>query len=258
MPKINVMPDVDGPRLAEPDTVEALQARVALLEADLQELAYVASHDLTEPLRMITGYLELLERRYAPQLDETAGEFIAHAVDGAERMRGLLDDLLRYSRAAGAEPERAPVDLDEVLDGVMRSLEPAIAETGSIVLVAEDLPTLQADAGQLGQLLQNLIGNAVKFHRVGTPTRVLVSARRAHDDAAWLLEVSDDGIGIPAGQHERIFQVFQRLQPREAYAGTGIGLAICRRIVDRLGGTLSVSSVPGEGSTFTARVPDLD
>jgi len=245
------------PRAADADPGEALRARVAALEADLQELFYVASHDLNEPLRMVMSYLGLLERRYGEQLDDTAREFIHYAVDGAERMRALLDDLLYFSRAGSDEPAREPVAVAEVLGGVLRSLEPAIDEAGATIVVDGPLPVVAADGVQLGQLLQNLIANAVKFHVPGAANRVTVRARRDGDDAAWLLSVSDDGIGIGPRQQERIFQIFQRLHPRQDYDGTGIGLAICRRIAERLGGAITVDSVPGEGSTFTVSIPDV-
>jgi light-regulated signal transduction histidine kinase (bacteriophytochrome) len=247
--------DPSGPR-ADSDAVDALRARVAALEADMQELVYVASHDLTEPLRMVTSYLGLLERRYGDELDDTARDFIGYAVDGAERMRALLDDLLRYSRAGGVEPARAPVDIAVVLEGVLRSLEPAIAEAGAEVTVRGPLPVLAADPVQVGQLLQNLIANAVKFHPPERGNHVVVSAERAEVAGSWRLTVADDGIGIAPRQQERIFQVFQRLHAREEFAGTGIGLAICRRIADRLGGVVLVRSAPGEGSAFTVVIPD--
>ncbi len=253
------MPDPSGPRPLDPaDSVEGLRARVAVLEADLQELAHVASHDLTEPLRMVTSYLGLLERRYEADLDDTARDFIRYAVDGAERMKALLDDLLRYSRAGGVEPVREAVDVEAVLEGVLRSLEPAIAEQGATVQVDRPLPVLQADAVQLGQLLQNLVANAVKFHAPGGANHVVVSAARDEAQRAWHLVVADDGIGIEPRQQERVFQVFQRLHAQEDYEGTGIGLAICRRIAERLGGTILVESAPGRGSAFTLVVPDPD
>jgi len=251
------VPDPSPTSSGDADSGEALRARVATLEADLQELFYVASHDLNEPLRMVTSYLGLLERRYGDQLDDTAREFIHYAVDGAERMRALLDDLLYFSRAGSDEPAREPVAVGAVLDGVLRSLEPAIGEADATIVVDGPLPVVAADVVQLGQLLQNLITNAVKFHAPGVGNRVTVRARRDADDAAWLLSVSDDGIGIGARQQERIFQIFQRLHPRQDYDGTGIGLAICRRIAERLGGAITVDSAPGRGSTFTVSIPDV-
>jgi len=250
------VPDPIATPPADGDSVSALRARVAALEAEVQELFYVASHDLNEPLRMVTSYLGLLERRYGAELDDTAKEFIHYAVDGAERMRALLDDLLHYSRAGGEEPAREPVSVAEVLDGVLQSLEPAIVDAEATVIVPEPLPVVQADAVLLGQLLQNLIANAVKFHAPGAGNQVTVSALRDAQDAGWLLSIADDGIGIDRGQQERIFQVFQRLHARETFDGTGIGLAICRRIAERLGGSIAVVSAPGKGTTFTVAIPD--
>jgi len=250
------VPDLSATPPADGDPVAVLRARVAALEGEVQELFYVASPDLNEPLRMVTSYLGLLERRYGSALDDTAKEFIHYAVDGAERMRALLDDLLHYSRAGGEETAREPVALAEVLDGVLQSLKNAIVEAGATVVVPEPLPVVQADAVLLGQLLQNLIANAVKFHAPGAGNRVTVSARRDAQDTGWLLSIADDGIGIDRRQQERIFQVFQRLHAREKFEGTGIGLAICRRIAERLGGSIAVESAPGEGTTFTVVIPD--
>ena len=242
---------------ADGESVEALRARVAVLEDDLRELIYVASHDLTEPLRMVTSYLGLLQRRYGDALDETAGEFIHYAVDGAERMRALLDDLLRYSRVGGEDPVRRPVEVRAVLGAVLRSLEPALADTGATVEVVGSLPTLMADEVQLGQLLQNLIANAAKFRAPERPNRVTVAFAREEVAGAWRLSVTDDGIGMDLKHLDRIFQVFQRLHAREEFPGTGIGLAVCRRIVDRLDGTITVESAPGAGSTFHVSIPDV-
>ncbi len=251
------MAETDGTQPPEAKSVEALRTRVGVLEADLQELVYVASHDLTEPLRMVTSYLGLLQRRYGQQLDETAGEFIHYAVDGAERMRALLDDLLRYSRVGGEEPVRQEVDVEAVLGAVLRSLEPALADTGATVEVVGELPRIMADEVQLGQLLQNLIANAAKFRPRERPNRITVGFARDEAIRAWRLSVADDGIGMDPKHLDRIFQVFQRLHAREEFAGTGIGLAVCRRIADRLGGTITVESQPDAGSTFHVLIPDI-
>lgn len=233
-----------------------MRARIGALEADLQELVHVASHDLTEPLRMVTSYLGLLERRYGDQLDGTAHEFIGYAVDGAERMRALLDDLLRYSRTGGRTLELEPVDVGEVLAGELRSLGVMIEQAAASVVVEGELPTVEGDLVQLGQVLQNLVSNAVKFHRPGERPSVVVSAQRDHAGQAWVLQVADDGIGIAPRDQERIFGVFQRLHAREEYAGTGIGLALCRRIVERHGGRIDVVSAIGEGTAFRVVLPD--
>lgn len=249
------MSDCAATRSPDTETVEALRARIAALEADYQELVYVASHDLTEPLRMVTSYLGLLERRYGGQLDEAAGEFIHYAVDGAARMRALLDDLLRYSRVGGEEPVRRPVELTAIVEQVLRSLEPALADTGATVILDGPLPTLEADEVQLGQLLQNLIVNGAKFRPADRPNTVRVHAERDAD--AWRVVVEDDGIGLDPKHAERIFRIFQRLHAQDEYAGTGIGLAVCRRIAERMGGSIAVESAPGEGSRFMVAIPDL-
>jgi signal transduction histidine kinase len=243
--------------------VERLRARLAEAEeradraqAEQQELVYVASHDLTEPLRMVRSYLQLLERRLGDQLDERGREFVYYAVDGADRMGALIEDLLRYSRAGGSDLRREPVACDEVLEGVLRGLARLIAAEHADVRADGPLPTVLADPVQLGQLLQNLVANAVKFHRPGAGAHVVVRAQRDEDACAWRISVADDGVGVPAGGEERIFRVFQRLHSREEVEGNGIGLAICRRIVERHGGTIGVRPTPGGGATFTFTLPD--
>jgi PAS domain S-box-containing protein len=227
--------------------------RLERINAELQDFAYIASHDLSEPLRMITSYLQLLQRRYEGQLDETADEFIHYAVDGAERMKLLIDDLLQYSRVGSVEVERVLVDADEVLEGVLRSLEGAILERGATV-THDQLGTVHGDATQIGQLLQNLIANAIKFARDDTPPEVRVE--RVDEPRDWHIVVRDNGIGIEERHAERIFKMFGRLHGREDYDGTGIGLAICRRITDRHGGSIWVESEPGAGSAFHVSIPD--
>jgi light-regulated signal transduction histidine kinase (bacteriophytochrome) len=202
---------------------------------------------------MITSYLQLLQRRYDGQLDETADEFIHYAVDGAERMMLLIDDLLQYSRVGSVEVERVPVDADEVLAGVLRSLEGAILERGATV-THSPLGTVHGDATQIGQLLQNLVANAVKFARADVPAEVRIE--RVDEPRAWHIVVRDNGIGIDERYAERIFKMFGRLHGREEYDGTGIGLAICRRIVDRHGGSIWVESALGAGSAFHVSIPD--
>ncbi len=221
--------------------------------ADLQEFAYVASHDLSEPLRMVTSYLELVRRRYDEQLDDTGREFIHYAVDGAQRMRALIDDLLLYSRAAAAPPDHEIVDLDEVAAAVRHDLAGAIEAAGA-TLVVGPLGTVRGDAPQLGQLLQNLVANAVKFRPADRSPVVEIAATR--DAGELVLEVRDNGIGIDPRYIERIFQVFTRLHPRDEYEGTGIGLSICRRICERHGGRIEVRSLPGEGTTFVVTLPE--
>ncbi|QEC47797.1 PAS domain S-box protein [Baekduia soli] len=227
--------------------------RLQVTNAELQEFAYTASHDLSEPLRMVASYLGLLERRSADGLDERGRGYLAAAADGAARMRHLIDDLLLYSRVANQAPRRERVDLDEVVAGVLAVLGPAIEQTGARVHIGP-LPTLEAEPVQIRQLLQNLIGNAVKFHRPGAAPVVRVGARRTH--GGCVVTVADDGIGIPEGDQERIFAMFTRLHGSDEYAGTGIGLAICRRIAERHGGRIYVESEPGRGAAFHTLLPD--
>ncbi len=226
---------------------EALQRS----NAELEQLAYVASHDLQEPLRMVGSYLQLLERRYKDRLDEDAHDFIGFAVDGAQRMQALINDLLSYSRVGTRPHPVEPVDCNALMDVVLRTLRVAIEESGATVQYSE-LPTLPADASQLTQLLQNLVGNAIKF-RGETPPVVQVSAERQGDN--WQFAVRDNGIGIAPEYFERIFVLFQRLHGRRSYAGTGIGLAICKKIVERHGGRIWVESQPGAGTTFRFTLP---
>jgi light-regulated signal transduction histidine kinase (bacteriophytochrome) len=234
------------------DTREQLER----LAAEHEELVYVASHDLTEPLRMVRSYLQLLEQRLGEDLDERSREFVRYAVDGADRMGALIDDLLRYSRAGGTELRFADVDAAEVLDGVLRGLGRLADDTGARVVVDGRLPVVAADPVQLGQLLQNLLANAMKFHRPGAAPTVRVGAHRDADDEAWVFTVADDGIGVPHDARERIFRVFQRLHTRDEVPGNGIGLAICRRIVERRGGAIDVVETPGGGATFRFTIPD--
>jgi signal transduction histidine kinase len=217
----------------------------------LEQFAYVASHDLQEPLRMVSGYTQLLWRRYKEKLDADAAEYIGFAVDGAKRMHGLINDLLAYSRFGTKNTEFARTDCEVVLDRVLKNLEAAAAETNAVI-THSPLPIVTADAQQLAQLFQNLIGNGIKYHGSGPPA-VHVGCERKGD--AWIFSVKDNGIGIDPQYAERIFVIFQRLHTREQYPGTGIGLAICKKIVERHGGRIWVDSEPGKGSTFYFTVP---
>ncbi|WP_404790478.1 PAS domain S-box protein [Altericista sp. CCNU0014] len=219
---------------------------------ELQQFAYVASHDLQEPLRMVTSYLELLERRYKGQLDPKADRFIAYAVDGATRMQILINDLLGYSRVGSRGQSFGRVDCAAILKNVLRNLQVAISENNAIV-THDPLPEVNADATQLTQLFQNLIGNAIKF-RGEDPPRIQIGVNRSN--GKWLFSVCDNGIGIESQYISRIFVIFQRLHSRADYPGTGMGLAICKKIVERHGGKLWVESLPGEGSTFYFTLSD--
>lgn len=240
-------------RLAMEHELAQRAERLQGTNAELQDFAYTASHDLSEPLRMVASFLGLLDRRNGDQLDERGREYLAQATSGATRMRQLIDDLLLYSRVANEEPRREQVDLKALVGNVLQFLGPAIEENRATVDVGE-LPTLEAEPSQLAQLLQNLIGNAVKFHAPGVAPTVRVTARRTI--GGCVVTVADDGIGIPEGDQERIFAMFTRLHGRDEYAGTGIGLAICRRIAERHGGRIYVESEPGEGAAFHTLLPD--
>ena len=228
---------------------DELHRTLAELERSNQELerfAYVASHDLQEPLRMVASYTQLLAQRYGDRLDQDAHEFIGFAVDGAARMRRLINDLLEYSRVTTHGDNLAPVDAQAALGEALTNLQPAVQDTGGVIS-AEPMPWVLADATQLTQVFQNLIGNALKF-RGEAPPRVHITVTPR--EGAWLFAVADNGIGIDPQYFDRIFVIFQRLHPSHRYPGTGIGLALCRRIVERHGGRLWVESAPGHGATF--------
>jgi PAS domain S-box-containing protein len=233
----------------------AEQAReLARSNADLEQFASVASHDLQEPLRMVASYTQLLGKRYRNRLDGDADEFMGFIVDGALRMQRLINDLLTFSRVGSRGKGFQPVDLATSVAQVRINLRAAIDESGARISTGT-LPVVNADATQMEQLLQNLIGNAIKF-RKGPAPRVHIDARR--EDAAWRIEVQDDGIGIDARYAERIFVIFQRLHTAAEYPGTGIGLAICKKIVERHGGQIGVQSTPGEGTSFSFTLPDRE
>jgi hypothetical protein len=212
----------------------------------LQQFAYVASHDLQEPLRTISSYVQLLSRRYKSQLDSDALEFIGFAVEGTKRMQNLINDLLSLSRVGTRGRDLEPTDCNLALNDSLANLEAALQETGAEVS-RDPLPTVLADKPQLTQLFQNLIGNAIKFH-AGEAPKIHISCQANGKD--YTIGVRDNGIGIDPRHAERIFQVFQRLHDRDKYPGTGIGLAICKKIVERHGGHIWLESQPGEGATF--------
>jgi len=213
---------------------------------ELARFAYIASHDLQEPLRMVVSFTQLLSRRYKGKLDAEADEFIAFALDGATRMQRLIQDLLAYSRVGTKGRDLLDTASEEALQQALKNLQGAIEESGARVM-HDPLPCVLADKTQLIQLFQNLIGNAIKYCR-GVPM-VHISAARM-DGKKWIFSVQDNGFGIDSQYFEKIFGIFQRLHTREEFSGTGIGLAICKNIVERHGGTISVESQPGQGSTF--------
>jgi len=233
---------------------KALEHHAAELERsnkELEQFAYVASHDLQEPLRMITSYSQLLERRYKDKLDGDALEFIDYVVDGAKRMQELINDLLAYSRVGTRGHEFEAIDMEAVYNRVLSNLQVAIEEQRAEVS-HDPLPKVMADGLQLVQLLQNLIGNAIKFHG-DAPPKVHVSAEVQNQEALFC--VSDQGIGFEPEYAERIFQVFQRLHGKRSYPGTGIGLAICKKIVERHGGRIWVESQLDKGAKFYFTLP---
>jgi PAS domain S-box-containing protein len=242
------------------DITERKQAEAALHEAheelkrsnsDLEQFAYVASHDLQEPLRMVSSYTQLLGRRYGEKFDADAKEFMAYIVDGAARMQQLIQDLLAYSRVGTKDKDFKPVELAKPLRRAIANLKAAIDESGAAV-THDPLPTLVADEVQLAQLFQNLVGNALKFRSACAP-RIHVGV--SEKGGGFEFEVRDNGIGIEPQYFERIFMVFQRLHNKSEYPGTGIGLAICKKVVERHGGQMRVESKPGEGSAFIFTLP---
>jgi PAS domain S-box-containing protein len=215
---------------------------------ELEQFAYIASHDLQEPLRMVASYTQLLGRRYKGKLDADADEFIAFAVDGAARMQRLIQDLLAFSRVGSKGQELRSTSSEEALEQALVNLGGGIGESGALV-THDPLPAVLADEMQLTQLFQNLVGNAIKYQTSGVPKVHIAAAMNG--GRRWTFSVKDNGLGIDPQYFERIFGMFQRLHKREEFAGTGIGLAICKKIVERHGGTISVESQPGQGSTFS-------
>jgi signal transduction histidine kinase len=223
--------------------------------AELEQFAYVASHDLQEPLRKVASFCQLLQRRYAGQLDERADQYIGFAVDGATRMQTMIDDLLTLSRVGRAHRRLGPVDLEQTLAAVTDVLALALDEAGAR-LTHDPLPEVYGDGAQLSMLLQNLIGNAIKFRDPGRPPRIHVSAVRTQ--RLWQFAVSDNGIGIGAEYADRVFVIFQRLHTKEAYPGTGIGLALCKKIVEFHGGSIALDPEHSPGTRITFTLPAAD
>jgi light-regulated signal transduction histidine kinase (bacteriophytochrome) len=218
---------------------------------ELEQFAYVASHDLQEPLRMVTNFVQLLAKRYQGKLDSNADDFINFAVDGAMRMWKLINDLLAYSRAGTRSHTLEPINCETILQEALDNLKVTMEESGAVV-THDSLPTVMADSLQLGQLFQNLIGNAIKFRGDERP-RIHISASR--NGSGWTFSVRDNGIGIAPEFTERIFIIFQRLHGPQQYPGTGIGLAVCKKIVERHGGRIWVESEPEKGATFYFTLP---
>ncbi len=247
----SIVRDVTQRKQAELEREKAIEALKRSNE-DLKRFAYVASHDLQEPLRMVASYTQLLAERYGDQLDEKAHKFIHYAVDGAQRMQALIRDLLAFSRVETRAQGFKPVDCNSALGVAIANLKAVIDETGTLV-ASGDLPNVPADESQLTQVFQNLISNGIKFRQPETTPHIRISAERLEE--YWRFAVQDNGIGIDSKYKDRVFEIFQRLHTRNEYPGTGIGLAMCNRIVHRHGGRIWFESSPGKGSTFFFTLP---
>lgn len=228
-----------------------LAEELARSNTELEQFAYVASHDLREPLRMVISYLKLLERRYRGKLDAEAEEFIEYAVDGADRMRVLINDLLQYSRLGALEKPVESVDCSLVVKSVADNLKVMIDESGA-VLTRDPLPQVMGDPVQLAELFQNLLSNAIKF-RSHRPPKIHIETEQKNGECVF--SVRDNGIGMDPLSANRVFIIFQRLHTQSEYPGTGVGLAVCKKIVERHGGRIWVESKPGKGSTFFFTIP---
>jgi signal transduction histidine kinase len=236
---------------AERDLAQKVE-ELARSNAELEQLAYVASHDLQEPLRMVSSYTQLLAKRYQGRLDSDADKFIAYAVDGANRMQRLIQDLLTYSRVGKPQAEVVECSSEVALKNALTNLSQVISEGGAVI-THDLLPPVLMSEVQLTQLFQNLVANAVKYHGPETPRIHIFSSSRNRE---LTFSVRDNGIGIAAQHFERIFVMFQRLHGRDEFSGTGIGLAISKKIIERHGGRISVESEPGKGSTFSFSLPE--
>ncbi|GAA0683110.1 hypothetical protein GCM10009020_35640 [Natronoarchaeum mannanilyticum] len=253
LPVRNADDEIYAGMLMIQDITERTEYRKQLEESNerLEQFAYAASHDLQEPLRMITSYLQLIERRYGDELDEDAEEFIEFAVDGADRMREMIDGLLEYSRVESQGDPLQPVDLDNVLDDVREDLQIQLEESNADIM-ADELPRVDGDPSQLRQVFQNLLSNAIEYSGDQPPSVEITTER---DEDKWVISIKDEGVGIDPEDQKRIFEVFQRLHSHDEHPGTGIGLSLCRRIVERHGGEIWVESEPGEGTTFSFTLP---
>jgi len=248
---VNSLHGMDTKRRKAEHDLQETAAKLARSNADLEQFAYVASHDLKEPLRAISGSVQILQEQYSKGLDTPADEVIRHTVDGANRMQTLIDDLLAYSRLTTREAVLTPTNLDETLDEALVNLELSIRESKAVI-THDSLPTVSADPIQMLQVFQNLISNAIKYRSQRTP-RIHIGAEDKVTE--WLISVRDNGIGIAPQYADRIFRIFQRLHTRKDYSGTGIGLAICKKIIERHGGRIWVESEVEEGSRFNFTIP---
>ena len=246
----SVSTEITERQRAEQELKETL-GELARSNAELEQFAYVASHDLQEPLRMVSSFVQLLARRYQGKLDQDADEFIGFAVDGAKRMQGLINDLLTYSRVGTKGKPFQTTDCNRVLSEALLNLS-AATEESSAVITNDNLPTVMADKTQMVQLIQNLVANAIKFRNKDRPCIHVSSEQK---NGTWVFSVSDNGIGIDSEYYDRIFAIFQRLHGKTEYPGTGIGLSVCKRIVERHGGRIWVDSEFSKGSKFYFTMP---
>ncbi|HML06258.1 MAG TPA: ATP-binding protein, partial [Methanobacterium sp.] len=221
---------------------------------ELQQFAYVASHDLQEPLRAISSFTQLLERRYHDKLDENADEFMDYIVEAAQRMQQMILDLLEYSRVTTKGEEFKEIDINEALDTALFYLK-SLIEDCNVEITHNELPKIMADQSQLTKVFQNLISNAIKFKKPDEPPKIYISSRKDEENNEYIFSVQDNGIGMDSQYSERIFTIFQRLHTRDEYPGTGIGLSIVKRIMERHGGKIWVESELGKGSTFYFALP---
>ena len=252
--KLKISRDITKFKKAEQDLLSSL-VNLKRTNIELERFAYVASHDLQEPLRMIVSFIQLLEKRYKDKLDEDADDFIAYIVDGAKRMQTLINDLLLFSRIGRSDIQFKLIDINAVIDSVINNLKKSIEETNATI-THDPLPTIVANEGEFTQLLQNLISNSLKFHKEEEPPVVHISAKLQKNQ--WTFSVRDDGIGINSQYFDRIFIIFQRLHKKDEFGGTGIGLAICKKIIERHSGKIWVESELGKGSTFYFSIPKTE
>jgi len=247
---VYIFRDVTERKRAE-EALKQMSDKLVRSNADLRQFAYIVSHDLKEPLLTVGGFVKLLARRYKGKLDAKADEFIKYIADGVKRMQVFIEDLLEYSQVETKEKKFKPIDCSFVLKKAIGNLQAAIEKTNAVV-TSDELPTVMADTSQMISLFQNLISNAIKFRSEEEP-RVHISAMRKEDE--WIFSIKDNGIGIDAEDAERIFGFFQRLHSKDEYPGTGIGLAICKKIVEQHSGRIWVESKTGKGSTFYFTIP---
>ena len=255
---MNILEDFDDEKNKVERANEELRTKTTELgrsNAELEQFAYVASHDLQEPLRMVSTYVQLFAKRFKGTVaDEKADKYIAYAVEGAKRMQALIGGLLAYSRVGAGDHVTSRVDLDDIVDVALMNLSEGLRETGAVI-TRDPLPMIMAEPTQLTQVFQNLIANANKFLRADVEPRIHISATR--QGAHWLLRVKDNGIGIEPEFFDRIFVIFQRLHTRAEFPGTGIGLSICKKVVERHGGTIWIESQPGQGTAFCFTLPAM-